>query len=361
VTRASVVIASHRPALIANAITPLLADAATLEVVVVAVDSPDVVAAVHRIGDSRIRVETASAGNPNAARQLGVERARGEIVVMLDDDVLPGPGLVNGHVAHHAEPGQIVLGYMPIPAERLRGARRFPARLYACNYEGRVEWWTEQSNRVISGFWGGNVSMTRADTLRVGLENPAFPVRYFEDREFGARCHAAGLVATFDRRLRAAHLYERSISEWLVEGRRQGAARAVLEPGSQPGAGHLPIGMRSGLVAAAVVAGGLRLRRVEGRLARAARQIELFRGAQEVAAGTALDSGLIAAPTPPAGYGVPVMAEPEALASMESDPGMFLKDLVAPLSRDVADLLGRLPGKLASSDSAGPSTGAGDR
>jgi hypothetical protein len=292
-SQASVVIASRRPALIANTIVPLLEDPATLEVVIVAVDNPAVAAAVRATGDPRVQVVAAPAGNPNTARQIGVERARGETVVMLDDDVCAGPGLVGGHARHHPTPGLVVFGYMPIPPDRLRGVRSFPSRLYARNYESRVRWWTEQPELVLTGFWGGNVSMTRTDLLRIGLENPAFPVRYFEDYEFGDRCHADGMVGIFDRGLEAAHFYERSISEWLVEGRRIGAARAILQPGVEPGPGHLPPALRPALIAGTLAAATLRLRRLEDRLAWAARQIEIFRGGEKVAAGTAVADGLL--------------------------------------------------------------------
>jgi glycosyltransferase involved in cell wall biosynthesis len=148
----SVIVASHRAALIAKTIPPLLEDPATLEAVVVAVEDAAVAAAAHAIGDPRVRVAAAQAGNPSIARQIGVERARGQTVVMLDDDVLAGPGLVGGHAGHHPTPGLVVFGYMPIPPDRLRGPLRFPVRLYASSYEDRVKWWTAQPELVMTGF-----------------------------------------------------------------------------------------------------------------------------------------------------------------------------------------------------------------
>lgn len=297
--QASVIIASQRPALIGRAIASVLDDPATLEVLVVAVEAPEVADAALTVGDRRVRVLSAPVGNPNTARHVGVEHARSDIVVMLDDDVVARRGMVGGHVRHHHGDGLVVFGYMPIPPDCLRGILRFPARLYSRNYEGRVGWWAEHPDLVITGFWGGNVSMTRADVLRVGLENPAFPIRYFEDREFGNRCHAAGMVAKFDRRLEATHMYGRTISEWLIEGRRVGAALKLLYPDREPGAGHLPSALRPALLAATIAAGTLRLRRAEDRLARATRQIEVFRGGREVAAGTAFESGLLVGPPGP--------------------------------------------------------------
>src|SRR3954447_14362860 len=48
--------------------------------------------------------------------------------VMLDDDVVPTPGLASGHAAAHTQPGLVVLGYMPVDPHLTRGITRFPAR-----------------------------------------------------------------------------------------------------------------------------------------------------------------------------------------------------------------------------------------
>ena len=119
---------------------PLLADPAADEIVVVDDGSNDGtlklledLAAAH----PQLRpVPTRHRGRA-AARQLGLERATGEVVLLLDDDVVAAQGLVEGHArAHAVSDGLVVVGYMPIrlPAGRRPGdASTF---LYAGNYEG---------------------------------------------------------------------------------------------------------------------------------------------------------------------------------------------------------------------------------
>src|SRR5438094_10089133 len=48
------------------------------------------------------------------ARQTGVERATGDVVLLIDDDVIPTPGLAEGHLRHHAAERLLVVGYMPV-------------------------------------------------------------------------------------------------------------------------------------------------------------------------------------------------------------------------------------------------------
>ena len=65
-------------------------------------------------------------GGPNEARRRGCEQATGEVVLLLDADVVPGAGLASGHAAHHAaREGLVVAG--PMPVANPSGA---PARLY---------------------------------------------------------------------------------------------------------------------------------------------------------------------------------------------------------------------------------------
>ena len=48
-----------------------------------------------------------------AARNLGLREARGELLIFLDDDVIPAPHFVAAHRdAHHGSAGRVVIGYM---------------------------------------------------------------------------------------------------------------------------------------------------------------------------------------------------------------------------------------------------------
>ena len=56
-------------------------------------------------------------GGPAAARNRGIEEARGTLVLFVDDDVVPAPDLIAAHVAAHDHPDDdlVVVGPMNTP------------------------------------------------------------------------------------------------------------------------------------------------------------------------------------------------------------------------------------------------------
>jgi glycosyltransferase involved in cell wall biosynthesis len=163
-----------------------------------------------------------------ATRQAGIEAATGEVVVLLDDDVIAAPGLVAGHARHHRRLGpKLVMGYMPNDWRRLPVGRRGIAYIYRRAYEMHCERFARDPAFALHGFWGGNLSMPRAEFLRIGIEGLDVP-RGQDDREFGLRCAKAGITATFDRTLVGEHLYERSFEQFRSDCRLQGESRRLL-------------------------------------------------------------------------------------------------------------------------------------
>src|SRR5438034_117709 len=95
-TTVSVVVPTIGRARLADLVGAVLADDATTEVVVVADrDRAVVEAMVAPVARSRapVVVVDGPGRGPAAARQAGVEHATGDVVVLLDDDVVPVPGL----------------------------------------------------------------------------------------------------------------------------------------------------------------------------------------------------------------------------------------------------------------------------
>lgn len=161
-------------------------------------------------------------------RQAGIEAATGEVVLLLDDDVIAGPGLVAGHRRHHGELGpKLVQGYMPNDWRRLPPGRRGTGYIYRRAYEQHCDQYRRDPAFVLYGFWGGNFSMPRADLLRVGIEGLAVK-RGQDDREFGLRCAKAGIRAVFDETLVGEHLYDRDLDAWRRDCRIQGETRVMV-------------------------------------------------------------------------------------------------------------------------------------
>jgi Glycosyl transferase family 2 len=173
-----------------------------------------------------ILVDTGGKG-PAPARQAGVEAASGEVILLLDDDVVPAANLARGHAAHHREGlPLLVVGAMPVSSsDRQHG---FPITLYAQDYDRWSRLAASDPEYLITHLWGGNVSLRRADALVVGLSSPVFTGSRHEDLEFGLRCRAAGLRAVYDGSLVARHCYRRSQSEFFRDARRQGIEWAAL-------------------------------------------------------------------------------------------------------------------------------------
>lgn len=156
------------------------------------------------------------------ARQSGAEAAEGEVVVFLDDDVIPGPGLVRGHLEHHAAARElVVVGYMPVASPDRRRPGMFATTLYAREYEATCSRWESDPPSILLSLWAGNFSIRKADAIRVGLAAPV-PLPYHEDMAFGLRCRDAGLVGVFDRTLLASHLHTpRPLDTFVSDARRQ--------------------------------------------------------------------------------------------------------------------------------------------
>lgn len=160
------------------------------------------------------------------ARATGVEHATSDVVLFLDDDEIPATGLVAGHARHHRNPGLLVVGYYPtvLPA----GASA-ALRLLARWFEEAATALEAEPESAFARVWGGNLSLHRADAERVPLAVDAFDSRHrHEDREFGIRCHKAGLRCIFDRQLVAEHHYRRSLNQFLADERQSGYGIALL-------------------------------------------------------------------------------------------------------------------------------------
>jgi GT2 family glycosyltransferase len=214
-------------------VAALLDDPAVFELVMAVDGSTDgTVEWLHEQARSDPRIVVLDLPNRGAgvARQAGIEAARGEVVLLMDHDVVAGPGLAAGHAAHHTGgEHKLVLGYMPNDwASQPRG-RRGTALLYRQAYERQCERYAREPEFVLQALWGGNFSLPREDFLRVGFESIAAEREEDrggeEDREFGIRCMQAGITGCFDPSLRADHEYSRSLAQYRSDGRQAGQSR----------------------------------------------------------------------------------------------------------------------------------------
>ncbi len=211
---------------------PLLADPALHELVVAVDGATDGTLEYLReraASDGRVKVlDLPNRGVP-PTRQSGVEAATGDVVLLMDDDVIAAPGLVSGHARHHAAgERRLVLGYMPNDWRKLPRGRRGIARIYARAYEAACRRFAAEPDHVLLGLWGGNLSMPREEFLRVGIKTEMSLPRGQDDREFGIRLFRAGVRGEFDASLRAEHRYDRPLDKFRNDCRIQGATRKLI-------------------------------------------------------------------------------------------------------------------------------------
>jgi glycosyltransferase involved in cell wall biosynthesis len=179
--------------------------------------------------DRRLRpLAIAEAGKPAAVRR-GIEEATSEVVLILDDDVLPRPGLAAGHAKlHTGGSGRLIVGYMPVAHRSRRRRGEFGVDLYSRAYERVCTEYEADPSAILRGLWGGNVSLRREDALRISSYGQAATQRQqqrHEDLEFGLRCAELGLEAVFDRDLSAEHRHQISPQKFLKTMRNSGWAR----------------------------------------------------------------------------------------------------------------------------------------
>ena len=202
---------------LAEILRPALDDPETGEVVVVVDGSRDgsfeMLQEWSRF-EPRIRAIFQDNAGDAAARQRGIEEAKFDVVVVLDDDVVASAGLIGAHAKHHADGRRrLVLGYMPTHVPEPRGPGQVATVLYAEEYEEQCRKYEEDPDSILRSFWMGNMSLSRVGALEVGFGTKLF-IRRHSDMEFGIRCKRAGFEAVFDRSLLAQHSHSRNLKQF---------------------------------------------------------------------------------------------------------------------------------------------------
>lgn len=148
-----------------------------------------------------------------SARNQGYQRATGELVLFVDDDIIPAPQLVEQHLGWHQKYGEkaVVIGPMLSPAgykmspwvqwEQVQLARQYRAML-------AKDW--EPTARQ---FYTGNTSLRREFLVQSGGFDPSF--RRAEDVELAYRLVKMGAQFYFNPEAVGYHYPERSLKAWL--------------------------------------------------------------------------------------------------------------------------------------------------
>lgn len=172
----------------------------------------------------QLRLLAHQARSAAATRNLGASQARGEMLLFLDDDVVPRPGLVRAHVEARHERG-VVLGYSkPV----------LPPRPDWFQYDAR-RWWEDTFKTIeqpdhrftYRDFFSGNVSMAAGLFHQVSGFDLSFTGR-LEDYELGLRMIKAGARMRYTPAAIGDHYDSINLEKWLRRIQQEGAADVMM-------------------------------------------------------------------------------------------------------------------------------------
>jgi GT2 family glycosyltransferase len=193
------------------------------EAIVVDDGSPDDTYAVVSALDTPFVLEVVRQGNRGraAACNAGIRRARGEIVVILDDDMEPPPGFLAAHLGEHAGGERLgVIGAVPVHTdERSSPVTRFVAE----KFDRHLARLAAGGEIRFSSFYSGNFSIRRATLLdEVGVFDEEYTLYGNEDTELALRLMRAGIELRFSAGAMALQHYEKDFAGLARDSRSKG-------------------------------------------------------------------------------------------------------------------------------------------
>jgi glycosyltransferase involved in cell wall biosynthesis len=193
------------------------------EVVVVDDGSTDDTAALLA-SRSGLRVVRQANGGRAAAKNAGIEAARGDVLLFVDDDVMATPGLVHLHAEHHRmrpEQQEALLGHVTWAPEVT-----VTRHMHWLEHGGPLFHYDEiddRENVPWKMLYTANVSLKREFLEPFDVELPIF-----EDTELAFRLSKRGLRLRYDPEALGWHLREETPERTERRMREVGAAARLL-------------------------------------------------------------------------------------------------------------------------------------
>lgn len=198
------------------------ADAGSFDIVVVDDASSDdterrVAALLERASNLRYLRHDTNKGR-SATRNTGIRAATGQVVILLDDDIVVDPDYVRAHLRIHDEAGDAhvaVVGNLSFPPEILRRsnyAKYLQSRYLGSRRSGSMD--GIDVRNLHPRFLGSGISsVRRSDLLAIGMFDETAASYGYEDHIFGQRLRDAGVRLVFGENARALHLDEVTV-DW---------------------------------------------------------------------------------------------------------------------------------------------------
>lgn len=130
------------------------------------------------------------------ARNQGIRKAKGEIVLFVDDDIMASPNLLKEHMqTHRAHPKSVVRGWVNHVDDLEKPDKKIPK-------------FTMQDIST-AFFWTSNVSVAKEYLEKAGMFDETFKEYGWEDLELGLRLKELGLKLQYNRDAMVFHYKSR--------------------------------------------------------------------------------------------------------------------------------------------------------
>jgi glycosyltransferase involved in cell wall biosynthesis len=171
-------------------------------------------------------VEGSGAGRA-AARNVALAEARGEVTILIDDDMEPVAEFVERHLANHpAGTRSCVLG--PVPVE-LDASSPHAARHVQAKFADHLERLSQPGHRFVArDFYSGNVSLPSELLRAVGAFDESFAPYGNEDVELALRLAKAGTEFGYEPGAVARQEYDKDFAGLAHDTHEKGRTTVLL-------------------------------------------------------------------------------------------------------------------------------------
>ena len=203
-------------------------DPASYEVILVVDGSTDGTRemADRFVAPYRLRVIGQSNRGRAAACNAGLRAAAGALVVVLDDDMEPGPEFLAAHQRAHAADDRLgVVGAVPVSLDDVPS----PAAVYVGRkFNRHLAKLAQQQRFGLRDFYSGNFSVRRDLLLAVGGFDEDFQVYGNEDLELSLRLAEYGVRLVFDPGATARQHYAKDFTALARDTMAKGRTAVLL-------------------------------------------------------------------------------------------------------------------------------------